>query len=328
MNVSEMLLDVYSTMGMPASTAITSEDAKRILRHFNKAHRDILRKAHFERYRRKLLTVASVASSPFMAIPYAISSVKTLQDRTNDWFLQEKSLQWIRSMDPGLRSTQANPWAYSFYDLMSPVAKQPSDASQLLVKSTAAGDGAGMKAHAQLVSSNGTLQTTSVDLNGTTAVNIGGTTTVAVNKFYVYRSGGSPTTPAGDITLHEDTGAGTELAFIPAGKSFSRYSMVHLFPTPSAIVTYHADVEVVVVDLAEASDEPLIPEDFHELLVIRAKQYEYEKKEKDKLMAAMEVKWRQGLRDFYSHTERPTGHTGGDDSRRYSQLGPFFEPGT
>jgi hypothetical protein len=82
------------------------------------------------------------------------------------------------------------------------------------------------------------------------------------------------------------------------------------------------------VDLAEASDEPLIPEDFHELLVIRAKQYEYEKKEKDKLMAAMEVKWRQGLRDFYSHTERPTGHTGGDDSRRYSQLGPFFEPGT
>src|SRR5260221_8494845 len=118
-------------------------------------------------------------------------------------------------------------------------------------------------------------------MNGLTAVSFGATLTwLQITKFYIQLGTGATTTAVGNVTLNSVSGLGAELSRITAGHSYARYSRLHLHPTPTQVNTYYADVVLHVEDLANADDEPFLPEDFHYLLKVGAKRKEYDKREK------------------------------------------------
>lgn len=319
MNLGEIETDLYARLGF--STSDTSAVAR--LRAFiNQAHREVMSMKHFRRYRRKLLTCASIADTPFMALPYAASTIFGVYDRDNDTWLREKTLGWVRQADPGVTSTGSNPWGYAIYDLASPVIRQPANASQLFFKSTSASDGAGKTAFLQGIRTGNYPRATSIAMNGVTAVGFTPTDILIVNKFYMSAAA------AGDVTLHEDSGSGTELACIPIGRQSSRYSLLHLHPIPSAVVTYHVDAEVIILDMADAADEPLFPEDFHYIITAKVRYWEYEKREKPALMKEARGEWRNGISELIAHVNKHQGMTDQREDAQRSQLGPWFPAGT
>lgn len=320
MTFGQLKSDLYGRMGFRASP--DTDVVTRIGNFINETQREILRKKHFRRLRRRLVTMATVASDPFAALPQAAVRIFGITDRVNDYNLEEKDLLWIRSMDPSLRAVTANPWAYAIYDLASPVAKQPADASQIFVKSTSAGDAG--TAFLDSVRTGGYYGIDSKVMTGVTAVGFTFTDSVALNKFYISAAA------VGAVTLNEDSGAGTELARIPIGRTYARYSLVHLYPTPSAVLTYYVDIEVHLEDMVNANDEPIMPEEFHHLLGIGARKKEYEKREKMKLMAEMEKDQRMGESAMITWMNQKTGLPAPGDGarRRYSQLGPWYPAGS
>lgn len=320
MRLTDMLTDLASRMGFDAT--LDTVAIARFTRFINETNREIFRRKHFRVYRRKLLTCASTASSPFMALPQAAVRVFGIQDRTNDMWLTEKDLAYIRQMDPGLRAVTANPWIVAPYDASSPVAVQPSDASQLFVKSTAAGDT--QNAYLEGIRTGGYVTVIGpIVLTGTTAKSLSTTLTdiIQVTKFYLSSAA------IGAVSLYEDSGSGTVLATIPIGETFARYRMVHLYPTPSAAVTYYVDSEVRIEDFINANDEPLIPEEFHGLYSIGARKKEYEKREKWSSVAAMDAEFTREINKMITWTNQKMGSLSATPAR-HSMLGPWFADGT
>lgn len=319
MNLGELETLSYDRLGIEA---IPDTFTIRRLRSFaNETHREILRIKHFRRFRRRLLTVASTSGSPFMALPTAAVRVFGFQDRTNDTWLTEKDLSYIRQMDPGLRATAANPWLFAPFDLASPVAVQPSDASEIFVKSTSASDT--NTAYIEGVRTGGYPTVLAVAMTGVTAKSFSAAQNdiVAINKFYLSQ-------PAvGTVTLNEDSGAGTTLATIPIGRVFGRYSVVHLYPTPSASVMYYADAEVHVEDMVNITDEPLLPEEFHHLIATGIRMREYEKREKWDAYAQVQAEMVNGIAKMKTWINQRAGSLS-ETPARHSMLGPWFEPGT
>lgn len=320
MRLTDIQADTYRRLGFNVTPP--AGEIARILAYINETQREILRHKHFRRFRRRLITAASVASSPFMALPQAAVRIFGISDRTNDYLLEEKPLLWIRSTDPALRATAANPWAYAIYDLASPVARQPADASQLFALSTSAAD-TGQTAYLESIRTGGTFDVDSKVLNGAVGIGFTRTDTISVGKFYLSAVG------VGTITLVEDSAIGTVLATIPIGRTFARYSLLHLYPTPSASSTYYVDIEVHVEDMANANDEPILPEEFHHLLGLGARAKEYEKREKLTLVRQLQDEMRNEVSKLKTWVNQQSGlQSPGTGQRRYSQLGPWYPDGT
>lgn len=319
MNLAEIENIVYIRLGI--GSAPDNETITLVRAFANETQREILQRKHFRIFRRRLLTCASTANSPFMALPQAAVRIFAMVDRTNDYYLEEKTMQWIRSMDPSLRAVAANPWAYGIYDMASPVAIQPSDASQLFVKSTSALDT--QTAYLESVRTGGYFNVDSKAVNGVTAAGFTSTDVVAVNKFYINK-------PAvGAIGLFEDSGAGTELARIPIGRTFARYSLVHLYPVPSAAATFYVDAEVHVEDMVNGYDEPLLPEEFHNIIGMGIRAKMYEKREKSIQAKDVKAEMREEISRLISWVDTRSGlQNPGSGNRRFSQLGPWFPSGT
>ena len=87
--------------------------------------------------------------------------------------------------------------------------------------------------------------------------------------------------------------AGNELARIPIGDTYSRYVAVEWFPIPTAGVTEYVDYERRIYDLVNGTDAPLLPEDFHYLMELGAKVYEYEQL-KDPYVVTARAEYEQG----------------------------------
>jgi len=161
-------------------------------------------------------------------------------------------------------------------------------------------------------------------MTGTTAVNVSSavSTWVRISKFYLNGAA------VGTVTLHEDSGTGTELAQIAVGQTAQRYSKVWLSPTPSSAITYTCDVTHGITDLAQDNDEPRVPADFHDLLVLGALLREYEKTE-DARYALARDRFSDRRRDllYWLHESAdPSQMSAG--ARGYSRLGPWFPAGT
>lgn len=312
-------MDQLSYGDAPSPIALT-----RMRRNLNLAYRELLGKKGLGRLRRKVLTFASVASTPFATLPLAASKVIIICDRTNMIPLDEISLQDIRFNDPGNVSSSSAPYAYAIQNLAAPVNRDPTAAAELFVKSTSAIDGAGLTAYITGVVTGGYQRTVSIPMNGVTAVSLASsiTTWESITKFYL-------SSPAkGDVTLTMTSGAGTELAFIPYGKAMSRYSRIILFPPPSAAVTYYADVELAVEDLVNLHDEPIFQEDFHWIITCSAMMRELLKKEKAPQYAAEKARLKEGISELISFLRTPSGLSRRRTlPRRFSQLGANFPTG-
>lgn len=280
MTFSEILAGVYADMNLnasPASTVVT-----RIKRYVNEAQRAILREPGLQRLvdSDTPLTIASVASTARYVLPESVARIHSVTERTNDRKLEALSLEAYRGQEPDPTATSGTPSHYVPIGRVA-VATQPSDASSLFVKSTAAGDTT-QTAYVQGLITGGYRRTASVTLTGTTAVTLAAaiTTFIEVEDFYLSAAA------AGTVTLHEDSGAGTELARVTIGQVRPRYYGLYLWPTPAGAVSYLVDYRQEITDLVNDTDEPQIPLDFHPMLMAYARMREYEKTDDSRYTSA------------------------------------------
>jgi hypothetical protein len=217
------------------------------------------------------LTVASVASQARYVLPEAVAQIRGMSERTNDRTLSAMSRDEYRRVTPDPTAVTGTPTHYVPIGRVA-VAVQPSNASEIFVKSTAAGDTG--TAYIEGIITGGYRRTASVSMTGVTAVSLATAITsfIEIEDFYI------STAAVGTITLHEDSGAGTELARITIGQLRPRYRGFYLWPTPSAAVDYLVDYRREVVDLVQNTDEPPLPTDFHDILTAYARMKDYEKR--------------------------------------------------
>ena len=266
MNLTTLLADVYRRTKHAASppTDVTT----RLTAYINDWHRRILSMPGMGGLRDDTITFASVASTARYALPVSVAKIKGISERTNDQTLRPKSLDWYRTVDPDPQEGTPEYWIPFSW---TQVAVQPSNASEVFVKSTSASDTA-IVAYLRGIRTGGYPVTLSVTLTGVTAVTLGSAYTDIIEITEAYISAAA----VGTVTFHEDSGAGTELARIAIGQTNQRYQTILLWPTPAAVVTYYVDYTREMQDLVNGTDEPLIPIDFHWLLIDGARYSEYE----------------------------------------------------
>jgi hypothetical protein len=245
----------------------------RIKRYVNEGVRAILREPGLGRLADSdaPYSFASVASTARYALPEAVARVYRISERTNDRTLEAMPMDRYRRVEPDAASNSGTPSHYVPMGRVA-VATQPADASSLFVKSTSASDTT-QTAYVEVLITGGYRRTASVTLTGTTAVNLSSaiTTGEVIEDFYL------SAVAVGTVTLHEDSGAGAELARITIGALRPRYYGLYLWPTPAAAVTYYVDYRREILDLVNDTDEPVLPTDFHTLLCAYARMREYEK---------------------------------------------------
>ena len=318
MTRSDLLADLYRRFGYASSPA--TEISTRFGQYLNEVQQEILSEPGMGALLNGSITFASVASTPQYSIPQAIARVKTIYETTNDRRLEMRSLDWYRSLYPDVAVQTGTPEIFVDLGFLG-VAKQPSDASQLLVDSTSASDT--NTAYIEGYRTDGYFTSASVTMTGTTAVNLGTTDIVFVTKFYLSAAA------VGTVTLHEDASGGTELARIPIGQTFARYRRIALVPTPASAVTYTVDFEWDPQNMSNANDEPLLPPRFHRLIGIGARLKEYEKKDDSRLGEAR-AEFDEQLRKlkFFVFSQAAAGaNLRGHLHRGYSTLGGNFPAG-
>lgn len=325
MNLGDIELKLYDRLSFNATpdSAVT----RRMRGYINDAHREILGKKDYSRLRRKTLTCSSIANSPLMALPQATTKILNIADRSNNRNLDAISIQDLRYRDPGLNFASVIPDAFCVFNISSCVARDSSVADSLFVVSDSAVDAQGLSVNVEGILSDGTYRRASVAMTGVVAVNvdINCSTWLYVTKFYV--SGAA----AGNVTLHQTSGVGTELSRIVKGRSYPRYTIVHLSGTPSSVYLYYVDVDLHIEPMVNVNDEPLLPEDFHWLLECGAMKREYQRREKMQEFGVEQSTWKTGLADLADYIRaRPGVSAGGQRSgnrRTTNQLGPWFPAG-
>lgn len=304
-------------------TSMDSETQSRLLEFLNETHREILSGPGRGRLRDGTITIASVADQPSLAVAH-VARILRIWEAENDRELVPISLAQYRSRYPDPASYTGTPDCYVWAGY-SPVALQPADASSLFVKSTAAGDTA-QTAYIEGLVTGGLPRSVNVTLTGTTAVNVSSaiSTWTHITKFYL------SAVPAGVVTLHEDSGTGTELARLGIGQTDQAYQRLLLSPTPDAAITYSLDVQFEVSDLAQDTDEPRLPLDFHDLLVHGARMREYEKTDDTRYAQAVrDYTRRLGELDYYLHeTASSEKRLSISADAGLSRLGPWFPAGS
>lgn len=317
MNLGQIRGELYDYFGHGENPE--PEVVRRFDSFINSTYKKIMSKKGMGKQRRGVLPFSSVALDPFAVLPMVATRIITIQDRTNQQILDPLEIQDIRYDDPGLTSSAANPRGYATINFAAALAIEPSAAAELFVKSTSALDTA-VTAYLDGIVTGGYPKTISNNVTGTTGVSLDPTITswIGAKKFYIASKA------RGDITLNKTTGSGTELARIPQGRTTSRYTKIQLHPVPTAVVIYHADVEVSVDNLESEMDEPLLHEDYHWLLVTGAKMMQLTK-DKDYIGYGIEKKsFEDGVGSLQHRLQSPSGIGVPGRPRRWSMLGPYF----
>lgn len=260
MTFDEILADVYRRLNK-ASTP-DAQTAIRIKAFVNQRYRELLTLPDCAQFRDTTLTMATVADQSRYVFPQAVAQVHRMWSAATEDVLTEETMGWYRQMVPDPALQTGTPLVYCVEGIAR-VAVQPSAAGQtLFVKSTSASDV--NTCRVEFVTTAGVRQTASVTMTGVTAIQLGTLAAVSVENFYL------SAVAVGTVTLTTVSGAGTTLATIPIGATMPRYTAFYLWPTPSAIDTLSMDASLEITDLAQSTDEPRIPPDFHRLLIYGA----------------------------------------------------------
>jgi hypothetical protein len=318
MTFGELQTQVLQACGH--STAASSDPRTRIKRELNAWQRRILTRPGYSRILRDSEgSFATVAGQATYGLGMPMGRILGIQQRDNHVVLAERSVSWLRQVDPGLTSSSSPAGAYIPKGWF-PVQLHPASALDVWAKSTSAADTTQVVdwefvlATMQRVSGNTTL-------NGTTAVQLGTATNIVQIVKLSLR-----TAAAGVVTVHEDTGTGAQLLSLPIGQQFGRFLHIQLHPTPSAVLTYHLDFTREIQDMVQDTDQPLLPPDFHHLLGMGAEYDEWRKLSDDRApMTYQDLQ--QELRNLNAWVWDLPDDTHGSSPGR-SQLGPWFEAGT
>jgi hypothetical protein len=250
--------DILSKVGRALNKASTLDalTKARLLDHVNNRHRQILSAPGMAGLRRRQFRFTSVAGMSRYSV-YNGEKVHHVRDLTNDRELSQRSLNSYRQYNPDPSQTQGTPDGFVQYGF-EPVLRQPIDVSPLVfgpplfVVSTSAAD---TTQTVYIESLNGA---TSVLLNGTTAVSVG--SAQFLDKFYL----SAPC--VGVVSLLADSPTGIGLSTILQGQTSALYLALYLDPTPSQALNYEVDADFVISDLAQDTDVPDLPNEFHDLL--------------------------------------------------------------
>lgn len=251
-------------------TTLDTLTNQRLADFLNEAHRALLSDVGIGQLRDDTITFATVNAQARYALPeQGVAKINRIWDTANDRRLFRATVAWLRDIDPNPDTGAPTHWVPLSY---TQVATQPVDASEVFVKSSAAGDTT-QTCYVEGIITGGYRRTASVVLTGTTAVTLGATITnfIQIDKCYL------SAVAVGIVTLQEDSGAGAELARIAIGDTYAKYHTVLLYPTPTSALTLTCDITRGIGDMTNDTDEPLLPEDFHDLLLEMAELKELEK---------------------------------------------------
>jgi hypothetical protein len=288
-NVRELLTRLAERRG--ADQRLNDTTKRRYRNAVNEVHRQLLRMTGMESLRYATLTFASVASQKLYALPtQGVARINRITEQTNDRKLEYRTPPWLDSVAPD--PTTGTPWAWIPKGYVE-VHTQPADASAVYVLSTSASDTA--VAHVEGIRTGGYYATVKVTMTGTTAVAVGTITDfIAITKFYLANAA------IGTVTLKEDSGSGTELSRIAIGDVRGQFYAFQLYNTPSAVLTYTADILRSIPDMVQDADEPLIPEDFHDLLIDLAEMKELRKQDDPDRYSMLTADVARGKRELAS----------------------------
>lgn len=239
------------------------------------------------------MAVTAKANTARTGLPPIVGRIKGITDRLNNQKLQQVPLSQLRAEDPSQAFVGGFPLRYAVIGQVE-VQFQPTAATGLWAVSSAAGDTT-QTAYVETVTTGGYGYRDTKALNGLTRVQFGAIATrtdhIDVTRFYIGAAA------VGYISLYDAAAAGNELARIEPGKTFARYQAVEWHPIQTADVTEYVDYTRNIVDLVNQFDEPLIPEDFHRVVVFGARM-----KEclfiNDARYGAMASEYAQGKRDL------------------------------
>jgi hypothetical protein len=261
MNRKELLARI--AVQLNKSDVLDARTQTRLIGHLNIRHRQIMSTTGLAGLRRRQYRFSVVAGQARNAL-FNGENIKHIRDLTNDRELSQRSLGVYRVFNPDPITNPGTPDAFIQFGF-EPVANQPSDVVpgtpvELFVVSSFAGDIAPLTATITSASISST-----VTLNGTTPVSFGaGLLWTYLDKFYL------SAIPGGIVTLHAQSGAGPYLSAIGSGRTSAQWLAFYLDPTPSGPITYDVDAEFITTDLAADTDEPQLPNDFHDLLELGA----------------------------------------------------------
>jgi hypothetical protein len=303
MILSELRTAIYQEAGFGTSPA--SDVATRVLRFINEGIRTILSEPGLTRLADSdgVWPVASVASQSRYVVPEAVAQIRGISERTNDYVLGVMSLDRYRRVQPDPASQTGTPTHYVPIGRQA-VAAQPGDgtSSSIYAKSTSLSDTT-QTVYVEGLSAGAVVQNTAT-LNGTTAVLLSPYALTEISDFYLSAVG------AGTITLHDDSGVGTELA---------------------AVVSYLVDYRRELTDLANATDEPPLPTDYHRILVDYVVWRELVLKSDLDRAAEAKGRYDLGLRRLKYATQNLAGELpvmGRGGRVGHSRLGPWFPADT
>lgn len=299
----------------------SSTPRTRLKKRVNDWHRRILGRPTFTRLLRdsSSYTFPSVASQAVYGLPIALGRVNAIREADNDQRLELKTLDWLRSEDPGLTAS-GTPDVYVLRGWHK-VQLQPSDASAITIKSTSASDNG--TAYIEYLNASGQRLTASQTMGGTSDTTLVASGVVEILNVYL------ATAAVGTVTVYEDSASGTALAAIPPGATSGRYLHIQLWPTPTSAITYYVDYTRELADMVQDKDEPLLPPDFHHLLWRGAVVDEWVFKDDgraDYLRQDLEAELRNAAAWVWNQADYiPTPH---DQRARVSRLGGFFPRGS
>lgn len=293
MTFSAILSDLYRRLRY--TTAPPSAVTIRLKAFVNETQRELLTLPGMERLRDDTLAVTAFANKSRSGLPPVIARIKGITDRTNNHKLRQVPLSEIRLMDPAQAFTGGFPLQYAVAGYQE-VQNQPAAATGLWAVSTVAGDNT-QTVHVQTITTGGYGYIDSKVLNGTTRVQIGATATrtdhLVVEKFYL------TAVAAGYISLYDAAAAGNELGRIEPGQLSQHYLSVEWFPVQTADTTVYVDCMRNIQELVQDADEPLLPVDFHRVVIDGARWREYEFLD-DSRVATAEARYMRGQAAFRS----------------------------
>lgn len=320
MTLGTLLSAVYEEVGYQSTpaTAVTT----RITRYLNEGVRAVLGEPGLARLADSdgALTFASVANQARYVLAEAVARVIGITDQTNKIALSVIDLSTYRTFSPDPTSVTGLPVRYVPIGRVA-VAVQPANASELYAVSTSAADTT-QTIYVEGILTGGYRRTASVQLNGTTAVSLSSAITSFIEVEDVYVSAAC----AGTVTLLEDSGLGTELARITIGATRPRYFGFYLWPTPTAATTYTVDYRRELTDLANTTDEPPLPTDYHPMLVAYGVMREAELKANTALYVQAKTRYDRFLSrlKYATQSMRDELPVAGRGTRRLSRLGGSF----
>lgn len=322
MNLTSLLADAYRRLRYTASPP--SATITRLTAFANEAYRECLSIPGLDHLADDVLPVTAYANVARTGLPYTVERVHAIVDRTNNHKLWPVPIRDLRKDDPSQAFTGGYPLRYAVIGDQA-VIRQPATTG-LWVASSSVSDTT-QKAFVESVLAGGYPQkelTAGTALTGTARVQVGTRTDhIEVTKFYIDVVG------TGFISLYDAAAAGNELARLPIGQTYARCLAIEWWPIQTADTPLYADYTRAVFDLANGTDEPLLPVKFHDVISLgmRAKEYEYLDDTRISVARSDYAK-RQGQMKNWILDDGDKIASLRKTPTRWSQLGPMYPAGS